>query len=41
MNSQPHIAAMIVPNLMFATRIEDAARTEGAVVLNPIDQRRS
>lgn len=28
----------IVPNLMFATRIEDAARSAGAVVLSPIDQ---
>ncbi len=37
MNTRPHIV-MIVPNLMFATRIEDAARSEGAVVLNPIDQ---
>ena len=29
---------MIVPNLMFATRIEDAARAAGAAVLSPIDQ---
>src|SRR5512136_2384137 len=37
MNTQPHIV-MIVPNLMFATRIEDAARAAGAAVLSPIDQ---
>ena len=29
---------MIVPNLMFATRIEDTARSANAVVLSPIDQ---
>jgi predicted metal-dependent hydrolase len=29
---------MLVPNLMFATRIEDAARAAGAAVLSPIDQ---
>jgi len=29
---------MIVPNLMFATRVEDAARSAGAAVLTPIDQ---
>lgn len=29
---------MIVPDLMFATRIEDAARSAGAAVVNPIDQ---
>jgi len=29
---------MIVPNLMFATRIEDAVRAAGAAVLSPIDQ---
>ncbi len=28
----------IVPNLMFATRIEDVARSAGAAVLTPIDQ---
>jgi hypothetical protein len=28
----------IVPNLLFATRIEDAARAAGAAVLSPIDQ---
>jgi predicted metal-dependent hydrolase/CheY-like chemotaxis protein len=37
MNRQPLIV-MIVPNLMFATRIEDAARAAGAAVQNPIDQ---
>jgi predicted metal-dependent hydrolase len=37
MNRQPLIV-MIVPNLMFATRIEDAARAAGAAVLSPIDQ---
>jgi hypothetical protein len=29
---------MIVPDLMFATRIEDAARSAGASVFSPIDQ---
>jgi CheY-like chemotaxis protein len=29
---------MIVPDLMFATRIEDAARSAGAAVLSPSDQ---
>ena len=29
---------MIVPNLMFAARIEAAARSAGAAVLTPIDQ---
>ena len=29
---------MIVPNLMFATRIEDAARAVGAAVLSPIPE---
>jgi DNA-binding response OmpR family regulator len=29
---------MIVPDLMFATRIEEAARLAGAAVLSPIDQ---
>lgn len=29
---------MIVPNVMFAVRIEDAARSAGAAVLSPIDQ---
>ena len=37
MNTQPHIV-MIVFNLLFATRIEDAARSVGAAVLIPIDQ---
>ncbi len=37
MNTQPSIV-MIVPNLMFATRIEDAARAAGAAVLSPTDQ---
>jgi uncharacterized protein len=37
MNDQPVIISL-VPNLMFATRIEDAARAAGAVVLNPIDE---
>jgi uncharacterized protein len=37
MNDQPVIVSL-VPNLMFATRIEDAARAAGAVVVNPIDQ---
>jgi uncharacterized protein len=37
MNDQPVIVSL-VPNLMFATRIEDAARAAGAVVFNPIDQ---
>jgi hypothetical protein len=36
MTEQPCIVA-VVSNLMFATRIEDAARSAGAVVLNPID----
>jgi uncharacterized protein len=36
----PHqsVLIMIVPNLMFATRIEDAARAAGAAVRSPIDQ---
>lgn len=37
MNTQPHIV-MIVSNLLFATRIEDAARSVGAAVLTPSDQ---
>jgi len=37
MNDQPVIISL-VPNLMFATRIEDAARAAGAVVVSPIDQ---
>jgi CheY-like chemotaxis protein len=37
MPNQPSLV-MIVPNLMFATRIEDAARSAGAAVLIPIDQ---
>ncbi len=37
MDTQPCIV-MLVSNLIFATRIEDAARVEGAVVLSPIDQ---
>jgi len=37
MNDRPHIV-MLVSNLMFATRIEDAARAEGATALSPIDQ---
>ena len=37
MPNQPCLV-MIVPNLMFATRIEDAARAAGAAVLSPIDQ---
>jgi predicted metal-dependent hydrolase len=37
MNDQPVIISL-VPNLMFATRIEDAAQAAGAAVLNPIDQ---
>jgi CheY-like chemotaxis protein len=37
MPNQPHLVT-IVPNLMFATRIEDAARSAGAVVRSPIDQ---
>lgn len=37
MNERPHIV-MLVSNLMFATRIEDAARAEGVTVLTPIDQ---
>jgi predicted metal-dependent hydrolase/CheY-like chemotaxis protein len=37
MNDQPVIISL-VPNLMFATRIEDAAQAAGAVVVNPIDQ---
>jgi uncharacterized protein len=37
MSNQPVIISL-VPNLMFATRIEDAARAAGAVVLSPIDQ---
>jgi uncharacterized protein len=37
MSDQPTLIT-IVPNLMFATRIEDAARSAGAAVLSPIDQ---
>ena len=37
MNTPLHIV-MVVPNLMFATRIEDAARSAGAAVLSPADQ---
>jgi uncharacterized protein len=37
MSDQPTLI-MIVPNLIFATRIEDAARSAGAAVLSPIDQ---
>jgi uncharacterized protein len=37
MPNEPYLVT-IVPNLMFATRIEDAARAAGAVVLSPIDQ---
>ncbi len=37
MQTQPQIV-MIVPNLMFATRIDDAARSAGAAVLIPRDQ---
>jgi uncharacterized protein len=37
MNPPPSIV-MIVPNLMFATRIEDAARAAGAAVRSPSDQ---
>jgi predicted metal-dependent hydrolase len=37
MPDQPCLVT-IVPNLMFATRIEDAARSAGAIVLSPIDQ---
>jgi predicted metal-dependent hydrolase/CheY-like chemotaxis protein len=37
MSDQPTLVT-IVPNLMFATRIEDAARAANAAVLNPIDQ---
>ena len=37
MSTQRHIV-MVVPNLMFATRIEDAARAAGAAVFSPIDQ---
>ena len=37
MPGQPCLV-MIVPNLMFATRIEDAARSAGAAVFTPIDQ---
>jgi hypothetical protein len=37
MSDQP-VLVMIVPNLIFATRIEDAARAAGAAVLSPIDQ---
>jgi CheY-like chemotaxis protein len=36
MSNQPVIISL-VPNLMFATRIEDAVRAAGAVVLSPID----
>ena len=36
MSTQRHIVT-IVPNLMFATRIEDAARAAGAAVLSPTD----
>ncbi len=37
MPTQPYLV-MLVPNLMFATRIEDAARSGGAAILTPIDQ---
>ncbi len=37
MPNQPCLV-MIVPNLMFATPIEDAARAVGATVLSPTDQ---
>ena len=37
MSERPCIVA-VVPNLMFATRIEDAAKSVGAVALSPIDQ---
>ncbi len=37
MTDQPRLVS-IVPNLMFATRIEDVARSLEAVVLTPIDQ---
>jgi predicted metal-dependent hydrolase len=37
MPDQPCLV-MIVPNLMFATRIEDAARSAGAAVVTPIDR---
>jgi uncharacterized protein len=37
MDTPAHIVA-IVPNLMFATRIEDAAHAVNAAVLNPLDQ---
>lgn len=37
MSDQPTLVT-IVPNLMFATRIEDAARAAGAAVLSPIDR---
>ena len=37
MMDQPSLVT-IVPNLMFATRIEDVARSLGAVVLSPNDQ---
>ena len=37
MDTRPRIL-MLVSNLMFATRIEDAARAEGAAVLSPIDE---
>jgi CheY-like chemotaxis protein len=37
MSNQPVIISL-VPNLMFATRIEDAVRAAGAVVLSPIDR---
>ena len=37
MDTRPHIVTL-VSNLMFTTRIEDAARAEGAAVLSPIDQ---
>ena len=37
MPNQPYLV-MIVPDLMFATRIEDAARSAGTAVFSPIDQ---
>jgi hypothetical protein len=37
MTDQPFLVS-IVPNLMFATRLEDVARAQGAILVNPNDQ---
>ena len=37
MREQPYLVS-VIPNLMFATRLEDVARAQGAAVISPIDQ---